>query len=68
MTLSINNINSAIVILLWNQVDALQKHLQKDHVHMRLWTRLYGMYVITADIIPVHFKSAKHNTHKQSFP
>ena len=30
-------------MLLWNQVDALQKHLKKDQVHMRLWTRLYGM-------------------------
>ena len=29
--------------MLWNQVDALQKHLKKDHVHMRLWTRLYGI-------------------------
>ena len=24
-------------------MDILQKHLKKDHVHMRLWTRLYGM-------------------------
>ena len=29
--------------MLWNQVDALQKHFKKDHVHMRLWTRLYGI-------------------------
>ena len=29
-------INSAIVIylLLWNQVDALQKHFKRDHVHI----------------------------------
>ena len=31
-----------LYLLLWNQVDALQKHFKKDHVHMRLWTRLYG--------------------------
>ena len=32
-------------MLVWNQVDALQKHFKKDHVHnyMHLWTRLYGM-------------------------
>ena len=26
-------------LILWNQVDILQKHFKKDHVHMRLWTR-----------------------------
>ena len=31
-------------LLFWNQVDALQKHFKKDHVHMRLWTRLYGIF------------------------
>ena len=30
-------------MLLWNQVDALQAHFKKDHVHMRLWTRLYSI-------------------------
>ena len=30
-------------LILWNQVDILQKHFKKDHVHMRLWTRFYGM-------------------------
>ena len=35
--------------MLWNQVDALQKHFKKDHVHMRLWTRLYG---IVLQIVP----------------
>ena len=30
-------------MLLWNHVDALQKHFKKDHVHMRIWTRLYGI-------------------------
>ena len=30
-------------MLLWNQVDALQKHFKKDHVHMRIWTRFYGI-------------------------
>ena len=24
-------------------MDILQKHFKKDHVHMRLWTRFYGM-------------------------
>ena len=28
---------------MWNQVDALQKHFKKDHVHMGLWTRIYGI-------------------------
>ena len=29
-------------LILWNQVDILSKTLpQKDHVHMRLWTRFY---------------------------
>ena len=26
-------------------MDILQKHLKKDHVHMRLWTRFYGMRI-----------------------
>ena len=31
---------------MWNQVDALQKHFKKkDHVHMRLWTRLYSIHL-----------------------
>ena len=30
-------------LILWNQVDILQKHFKKDHVHMRLWTRFYGI-------------------------
>ena len=32
-------------LILWNQVDSLPKHFKKDHVHMRLWTRLYGICV-----------------------
>ena len=31
-----------LYLILWNQVDILQKHFKKDHVHMRLWTRFYG--------------------------
>ena len=33
---------SLYYLILWNQVDILQKHFRKDHVHMRLWTRFYG--------------------------
>ena len=33
---------SLYYLILWNQVDILQKHFKKDHVHMRLWTRFYG--------------------------
>ena len=40
-------------MLLWNQVDALQKHFKKDHVHMRLWTRLYGMQNVS---LPTRFQ------------
>ena len=29
-------------LILSNQVDILQKHFRKDHVHMRHWTRFYG--------------------------
>ena len=32
-------------LILWNQVDILNKHFKEDHVHMRLWTRFYGMQV-----------------------
>ena len=40
----IYTINSAVVIsVVVNQVDALQNTSKKDHVHMRLWTRLYGI-------------------------
>ena len=42
MTLSIIGI-VPLYMLLWNEVYALQKHFRKDHVHMRLWTRLYNM-------------------------
>ena len=34
---------SLYYLILWNQVDILQKHFKKDHVHMRLWTRFYGI-------------------------
>ena len=34
---------SLYYLILWNQVDILQKHFKKDHVHMRLWARFYGM-------------------------
>ena len=27
-------------------MNILQKHFKKDHVHMRLWTRFYGMALI----------------------
>ena len=33
---------SLYYLILWNQVDILQKHFKKDHVHVRLWTRFYG--------------------------
>ena len=33
---------SLYYLILQNQVDILQKHFKKDHVHMRLWTRFYG--------------------------
>ena len=33
---------SLYYLILWNQVDILQKHFKKDHVRMRLWTRFYG--------------------------
>ena len=29
-------------LILWNQVDILQKHFKNYHVHMCLWTRFYG--------------------------
>ena len=43
-------------LILWNQVNILQKHLKKDHVHMRLWTRFYGMLSLhNANIEPLKF-------------
>ena len=30
---------SLYYLILWNQVDILQKHFKQDHVHMRLWTK-----------------------------
>ena len=36
---------SLYYLILWNQVAILQKHFIKDHVHMRLWMMLYGIYV-----------------------
>ena len=42
----IYNINSAVVIsvveLVVESSRCSSKHYKKDHVHMRLWTRLYG--------------------------
>ena len=35
-------IMSLCYLILWNQVDILQKHFKKDYIHMRLWTRFYG--------------------------
>ena len=44
MALSILNINSAVVIsVVVESSRCSSKHFQKYHVHMRLWTRLYGM-------------------------
>ena len=37
------SIMSLYYLILWNQVKILQKHFRKDHVQMRLWTRLYGI-------------------------
>ena len=34
---------SLYYLILWNQMGILQKHFKKDHVHMHLWTRFYGM-------------------------
>ena len=42
---------SLYYLILWNQVDILQKHFKKDHVHMRLWTRLYGMAATTCSVV-----------------
>ena len=30
-------------LIVGNEVDILQKHFKKDHVHMRLWTRFYSI-------------------------
>ena len=35
-------IKSLNYLFWWNQVDILQKHSKKDHVHMHLWTRFYA--------------------------
>ena len=45
MALFILQIMSLYYLILWNQVDILQKHFKKDRVHMHLWTRFYGMAV-----------------------
>ena len=37
---------SLYYLILWNQVDILQTHLKKDHVHMHLWTRFYGIIIL----------------------
>ena len=37
-------------LILWNQVDILQEHLKKDHVHMRLWTRFYGVQDVALNL------------------
>ena len=55
---------SLYYLILWNQVDILQKHFKKDHVHMRLWARFYNMMEgkISSERSPnfnpaVHFQS-----------
>ena len=51
---------SLYYLILWNQVDILQKHFKKDHVHMRLWTRFYGIQVVYAiGLSRIHKVSAK---------
>ena len=42
---------SLYYLILWNQVDILQKHFKKDHVHMRVWTRLYGSYITGTEVL-----------------
>ena len=54
-------------LILWNQVDILQKYFKKDHVHMRLWTRLYGMlqsdlsYPATSGLVPIQISGYGSN-------
>ena len=50
---------SLYYLILWNQVDILQKHFKKDHVHMRLWTRFYGMRITDANL----FNTANNQAH-----
>ena len=45
-------------LILWNQVDILQIHFTKDHVHMHLWTRFYSMYADGNERINAHSTSA----------
>ena len=42
---------SLYYLILWNQVDILQKHFKKDHVHMRLWTRFYGIFMFAINTL-----------------
>ena len=46
---------SLYYLILWNQVDILQKYFKKDHVHMRLWTRFYGMNFSSKSVIKIMY-------------
>ena len=41
---------SLYYLILWNQVDILQKHFKKDYVHVRLWTKFYRMHPSTCNL------------------
>ena len=61
-------IMSLYYLILWNQVDILQKHFKKDHVHMRLWTRFYGIwwkYHTSPPMLQcIHFNNLCYYDHK----
>ena len=56
-------------LILWNQVDILQKHLKKDHVHMPLWDEAsLGFYIKYINISIIYFKtySFGHGAHEDT--
>ena len=55
-------------LILWNQVDILQKHFKKDHVHMRLWTRLYGIPTTRSQAFEKRAKKGKKKKKKINAP
>ena len=50
---------SLYYLSLWSQVDILQKLFKKYHVHMRLWTRFYGI-LAQNHLLFFAYRAARH--------
>ena len=52
---------SLYYLIVWNQVDILFKNFKKDHVHMHLWMRFYGMTLAFTSCQTLYYSTHDHS-------